>query len=192
MIVDLVTEPASNPVSLSDAKEHLRVDHTDEDEYITRLIDTARRYCEKLVNKAFITQTWDVYFDDFPNTPFEVPLPPLQTVSSIIYTDKDGDNTTITAGTYVVDNKSYPARVNLSYGYSWPTDTLQTLNAVRVRFIAGYGDNPNDIPEDYRQAILILVAHLFENREQTTDIKLTNIPFSIYDILGIDRIITFP
>jgi hypothetical protein len=53
-------------------------------------------------------------------------------------------------------------------------------------------DKAANVPEDYRQAILILVAHLFENREQTTDIKLTNIPFSIYDILGIDRIITFP
>jgi uncharacterized phiE125 gp8 family phage protein len=69
---------------------------------------------------------------------------------------------------------------------------LQTLNAIKIRYITGYGDKAANVPEDYRQAILILVAHLFENREQTTDIKLTNIPFSIYDILGIDRIITFP
>jgi uncharacterized phiE125 gp8 family phage protein len=192
VVLDLVTEATSNPVSLSDAKEHLRVDHTDEDEYITRLIDTARRYCEKLVNKAFITQTWDCYFDDFPGTPFELPLPPVQTVSSIIYTNSNGTATTVQGSTYTVDKVSHPARINLAYSKSWPTATLQTLNAIKIRYITGYGDKAANVPEDYRQAILILVAHLFENREQTTDIKLTNIPFSIYDILGIDRIITFP
>lgn len=192
MVLDLQTGPTEEPITLQEAKEHLRVDGTDDDTYIITLISAARLYCEKLANKSFVTQTWDLYFDDFPGAPFEIPLGPVQTVSSIIYTDSDLDSTTVTAGTYIVDKHSLPARVNLAYGYSWPTATLNTLNAIRVRFIAGYGDAA-DVPEDVKQAILMLMAHMYENREQTVTASIGQkaMAYGIEELLGIDRVWTF-
>jgi uncharacterized phiE125 gp8 family phage protein len=166
---------------------------TVEDDYITNLIKAARQYCEKISNQAFCTQTWDLYFDTFPDVPFHLPLPPVQTVSSIIYTNTDNEDTTVTAGTYIVDKHSYPARVNLSYGYSWPSQTLTTLNGFRIRYITGYG-SAGTVPYDYKQAMLMLVGHMYETREQTVTASIgqKNVPIGLYELLGIDRVIVFP
>ncbi len=164
---------------------------TTEDAHITNLIKAARRHCEKLSNKAYVTQTWDAYFDEFPSTPFTIPLPPVQTVSSIIYTDSDLNSTTVSATSYVVDKKSFPARVNLAYNKTWPTPTLTTMNAIRLRYINGYG-SAGVVPMEDKQAIMMLAAHLFENREQTTDVLLREVPMGIHALLGIDKVVVFP
>lgn len=192
MTLDLVTAPTEEPVTLQEAKDHLRIDHTDEDIYLATLIKASRKIVEKLLNKTLITQTWDLYEDAFPGTPYDVPLPPLSSVTSIIYTDSDDDETTVTATTYVVDAKSQPGRINLAYGMSWPSTTLTTLNAVKIRYIAGYGD-ALDVPDEYKQAVLMLIGHFYENREATTDLRnLEQVPIGVYDILGIDRVYVFP
>jgi uncharacterized phiE125 gp8 family phage protein len=188
----LVTAPTREPVTVEEIKDHLRIDIDTEDELIAVWIKVARAHCEKLQNMVYLTQTWDWYLDDFPAVPIDVPLPPLQSVTSIKYTDTDDSEATVTASDYRIDTYSVPGRINLAYGVSWPAVTLKTLNGVVIRFVAGY-TGVNKVPQETKAAIKLLVGHLYEHREETsTERVLKNIPIGIYSLLDIDRIVTLP
>ena len=161
----IATAPAAEPVTTSEAKLHMRVDHSTEDTYIAALIKLARADVERITNLALINQTWDWFLDDFPVSPFKIPYYPLASITSIKWKNKIGTEATVTNTNYVVDIKSRPGRVKLISSYSWPTDELYPLNAITIRFVAGFGASGSYVPEKYRQAILLLVAHYYENRE---------------------------
>lgn len=165
MALVLVSPPAIEPISLSEAKAQLRVEAPDEDQLIQSLISAARQHLDGragLLGRALITQTWDLGLDGFPSL-IEVPLPPLQSVMSITYVDSGGESHGLPESEYQVDAGSEPARVMAASGRSWPSTRTQ-LNAVTVRFVAGYGDNPADVPQPLRQAILLLTTHWYEQR----------------------------
>jgi len=162
-----------------------------EDTYISNLIKGARRQVEGMLNKVLITQTWDYYFDRWPGTPFDIPLPPLQSVSYIHYTNAALSAGTVATTVYRVDSQGIPGRVNLAFGQSWPGDTLDTVNGFNVRFVAGYG-SAGVISEDYKQAIKIIAAHFYEHRENITPIKLNMLPGGAETLLGFDRLVVFP
>ncbi|MGB9845891.1 MAG: head-tail connector protein [Desulfotomaculales bacterium] len=135
----LITPPATEPVSLAEAKQHLRVDITDDDNLITALITAAREYCEGFQNRAYITQTWQLWLDAWPEgSEIRIPRPPLQSVSDIKYYGTDDTEYIFDAANYFVDAKSEPGRVVLKYGKSWPTIMLRPTNGICVTFIAGY------------------------------------------------------
>lgn len=167
MTLKLVTGPTVEPVSLAEAKTHLRVDIDDDDAYISGLIAAAREYLEGATRRAFLTQTWRLSLDAWPWPPaqIELPLPPLQAVNSIKYRDSDGTQTTVDSGDYIVDTDSEPGRIVLDYGESWPSETLYPANPIQIEFEAGYGDAATDVPQYLRQAVLLLVGHWYENRE---------------------------
>lgn len=181
--LELITAPAEEPVSLSEAKAHLRVDIDDDDTYITTLITAARRHTEAVMRKALITQTWDVFLEKFPSSRYiELPRPPLQSVTHIKYYDDDDAESTYSSDNYYVDMKSQPGRVILRDDASWPGNDLRDANGVAVRIVAGYGD-AEDVPEQLAQAILLLVGHLYENREAVTDSRILRTTPMAYDML---------
>lgn len=164
MPLTLVTAPAAEPITLEDAKRHLRIDDPDEDGHILTLITAARTWAENFTRRAFITQTWDLVADRFP-AEFHVPRPPLQSVTAAAFTyDLAGTHTQVSTSVYVVDTDSEPGRVHEAYGQSWPTPRV-IQNAVRLRFVAGYGDDPEDVPEQIRHAVRLMVGHFYEMRE---------------------------
>lgn len=158
-----------------------------DDTLITRLITAARRTCERYQGHVYISQTWDLYLDAWPTTPFKFPLAPLQSVTHIKYYDTDETEYTFSADSYHVDAMGWPGRVGLAYGEVWPTTTLRTLNGVVIRFVAGYGDTVDDVPEDFREAILMLVGHFYENRETTLVRPPDVIPFGVQALLGFEE-----
>jgi len=169
MALTLVTGPTAEPVGVPEAKDHVRVDQDTDDSLIDALIVTARRTVEAWRNEALITQTWNLILDAFPEgDTLRVPLPPLQSITHIKYTDADGDESTFSADSYIVDTDSDPGRVVLKTGQSWPGTTLQAANGVEVRFVAGYGDAAGDVPREVRQAMLLMIGHWYENREEVT------------------------
>lgn len=170
MALRLITGPTVEPVSLAEAKAHLRVDVDADDGLIGALIATARAHIEQIARPqlAMITQTWDKIFDDWPATVFELRPWPLQAVTSISYTTAAGVTTTWSSANYVIDTASEPGRVALVDGVSWPSVTLRRLNGVAIRFTAGYGASGAAVPLALRQAILMLVGHWYENREAFT------------------------
>lgn len=158
LALKLITPPATEPVTLAEAKAHLRVDFNDDDEYISSLITAARKYCENFQNRSFITQTWELALDSFPGTLFKLPKPPLQSITSIKYYDTDNKESTFEASNYFVD--TYADRVSLNYCVGWPSITLRPINGVIIRFVAGY----TSVPEEVIHAIKILVTEWYENR----------------------------
>lgn len=134
----VTTEPDAEPapISLTEAKLHLRVTSSADDELITALIRAAREWCELFQNRAFVTQTITLTLDRFPNV-FEIPKPPLQSVSSIKYIDTAGVQQTLDPSVYDVDTVSEPGRIALAYGQSWPS-IRGDINSVEVIYVAGY------------------------------------------------------
>ncbi len=180
--------PAVEPVSLVEAKLHLRVDGSDDDGLINELIKSARIFCEGYQNRAFITQTITLRMDKFTN-PIVLPKPPLIAVASIKYLDVDGAQQTVGTGLYDVDITSEPGLVVLGYQDSWPV-IRSVHHSVEVIYTAGYGAAASDVPENVKTGIKLLVGHLYEHREEASEVKLENLPFGIRSILSIDRLIS--
>lgn len=183
MALKLVTAPDKLAVDLDDIKIHLRVSHTDEDPYIQSLIQTATQSVEIISMHKMITQTWDLYLDEFPDKDHvEIPWPPLQSVSAIYYTPQGSSKQTWDAGNYVVDNVGIPGQVVLANAATWPSDLLVPVNGVQIQFICGFGDDPGDVDQRARQAIMLLVGHYYENREAVTPNRADLLPQGVHNL----------
>lgn len=168
MATYLKTAPTIEPISVSEAKAHLRVDIDDDDALISTLITAARQHIEITCRPrlALITQTWQLFSDVWPSgDTIELRPYPLQSVTSIGYTDDDGASATISSLDYLVDVYSKPGRLRLKTSESWPAVTLRELNGLQVEFLAGFGSASTAVPETLKQAIKLLVGHWYENRE---------------------------
>lgn len=187
--VKLITAPASEPLTLAEAKLHLRVDVADDDTLITALIVAARQYCESVLWRALMPQTWEFYLDEWPcDDEIELPKPPLQSVTSVKYTNSVGATTTMSAGDYTVDTASEPGRVVLNYGTWWPTVTLATANPIAIRYVCGYADAVH-VPETIKAAMKLLIGHLYENREAVVaGLIVTSVPLAVESLLSLDLV----
>jgi uncharacterized phiE125 gp8 family phage protein len=164
------------PVSVAEAKEHLRiVDMTTDDDYIGMLIDTATAWCEDYCDRTFAHKHYTVAFDDFPSLRIALPRPPVQLASvatnatvTISYVDQGGTTQTLTwaqSGTqqFRLDRDHVPALVYPLYLENWPNVRLDD-KAVQVTYLAGYGGAAN-VPTPAKHAIKMLVGHWYANRE---------------------------
>ncbi len=163
---------------------------TTDDTYITKLIKAARIAVENYLNYKFITQTWEVMFDWFPWQDYiEIPSPPLQTGVTVNYYDTDESGTTFASSNYHEDLYGIPGKIVLAYGNSWPSTTLRTVNGVVIQFKCGFG-LAADVAEDYKTAIKMTLAEMYENREQSiTGTIITDVPLGAQQLLMFDRII---
>lgn len=157
--------PATEPLSLADAKLHLRVVSDDDDDLITALIQGAREYVETFLRRQLVTATWAMTLDEFPDSDGDItlPLPPLASVTSIAYVDGDGDDQTLDSANYTVHTNCEPGKITLAYGESWPS-TRDQPDAVTVAFVAGYGAAAA-VPAGIVAAIKLVLGDLYENRE---------------------------
>lgn len=170
-----------------------------EDDLLNSLITAARQYCEDYQRRAYITQTWELWLEAFPAKNYiEIALPPLQQIADpespvITYYDTDDTEATFSSDDYFVDIKSEPGRIVLNYSKSWPSTALRPANGVCVTFVAGYGDAASDVPKKVKQAMLLLIGHLYENREvvQTTGMNAVVVPMTVDSLLWQDRIFGF-
>jgi uncharacterized phiE125 gp8 family phage protein len=184
MSLTLVTAPAVSPISLQQAKDHLRVSHSDDDAKIQLCIDAATASVDGedgFLGRCLVTQTWLLTLDAFPVDEIKIPLPPLQQVVSIAYDAPDGNEVAIAQSDYYVDVAKEPGWVVPID--NWPT-TLDAINAVRITFIAGYPpttDSPPDlvanVPDDVKHAMLLMIGSMFEGREDTLLSDLEKFPF---------------
>jgi len=187
-MLKLYTAPTKEPISITEANEHLRLDTDDDFGLVTGLIKVARQYCEDFQNRAYFTQTWELWLDAFPwELSLDIPRPPLASISSIKYYDTANTEYTLAATEYFVDTKSTPGRVALAYGKSWPSTTLRPANGVCITFVAGE-TTLAAISQEVKQAILLLIGHWYEHREGATEKPLSNVPTAIESLLWINRV----
>lgn len=174
----LVVPPVDEPVSLAEAKLHLRVDWAKEDLLILRCVSAARQWAEAFTRRAFMTQTWEMYLDRFPAV-IELPLPPLQSVAAITCTDAAGALSEVPVETYLVDTVREPGRVLLSPGRAWPQGPFWRVNPIVVRFVAGKAE----VDADIKSAVLLLVGHMYEHREEGQEKIIRTVPFAAKTLL---------
>lgn len=176
MTLKLIQQPAIEPVTLAEAKLGARIDGTEFDAVVPGFITTARRFAEQQLNRSIITQTWERVLDAFPGDEIELGWPAVQGIVSLSYVDTTGATVNLDPSLYVLDAETLPGWVLPADGTSWP-DTYDTVNAVRVRFLAGYGDDINSVPEEIKTYIKAHCALWLRQAEAASDKPLTAVPF---------------
>jgi uncharacterized phiE125 gp8 family phage protein len=159
----LLTPPAAEPVALPDAKAYLRVAIDDDDAVIAALIATARSHIEAQTRRALITQTWRLIRDGWPpdGRIAVMPVPLRSVVAARIY-DAGGSTHAIDTGIFVADKTAAPAVLS---SVPWTlTEPGRAAAGIEIDVEVGYGGAPANVPESLRQALLLLVAHWYENR----------------------------
>jgi uncharacterized phiE125 gp8 family phage protein len=171
MGLSLVTPPAFDPITLAEAKAHLRVTSDDEDGLIVAYILSAREFVENETHLKLITQTLDYTVDDnWPcvrvrgdyKTRIEFPVKPVSSVSSVSYVDTSGVTQTLGTDQYVLRTDGAVHFVEPAYDATWPSVRCQTA-AITIRFVAGYA--LSDVPNPLMQAMRMLIGHQYEIRE---------------------------
>lgn len=184
----VVVQPTEEPVSLDEAKLHLRVDGSEEDDYIAGRITAARIACELEARRAFVARTLDLFLECWPARALKLPQPPLVSVTSITYTDDQGNTTTVSASDYVVYAGVEPGLIILKPTASWPSVALMPGPSIVVRYVAGYG-TAADVPAIYKQAMLLTIGHMYENRESVVVGTIaTQLPDAVSQLLSLDRV----
>ena len=169
MALNITTEPTTEPLTTQEVKDHVRVDISDDDDYIDALITAARKSAETFTNRQFITATYTLNLDRFPRgkngTVIKLSRPPIVSVTTVKYFDIDGAQQTLVADTdYQVDVLSEPGRLAPAPSTFWPSVQAQRLNPIEIIYIAGYGA-AGAVPQGIKQALLLLVGHWYERRE---------------------------
>jgi len=186
----VITEPAIEPVSLEEAKSHLRVDIDDDNDLINSYLLAARQYAETFTRRVFITQTLEIVLDEFPDGKIVLESPPIQSIVAFTYlVSGDDEATDVDADTYRLD--TYNGELALAPSESWPADTLETGGAISIQYKAGYGDDAADVPETIRTAINFLVAHWYEHREPVAVGTIAvNIPWTVENLLYAKKVVS--
>lgn len=156
MLEKRLQAPASEPVTLAEAKNHLRVEHTLDDALITRLITAARQHVENITGLAIGQQQWRAFFDDFYR--LELARHPVIAIDAVRYIDPDGNAQVVPAADYQA-TETLPVEVVSAPGAQWP-DVIDGADAVTVDYTCG---TAADLP--VVQAVLLLLADMYENRE---------------------------
>jgi uncharacterized phiE125 gp8 family phage protein len=140
MQTTLSTAPTTTPVSLAEVRSWLNQTPglTDDDEVIERLIVEAYDELESMTNRRYLGQTW-VYTLDAAEVKsrLRLPLVPLVSVSSIVTTDDDDAETTVTSTNYQVRGGENP-RITLTSSGDWPTDA-RDYDSMALTCVCGYG-----------------------------------------------------
>jgi uncharacterized phiE125 gp8 family phage protein len=164
MTAYLLSGPATEPVSLDDAKAYLKLDTDDEDALVTTLITAARLHVEGTTGRALITQSWRLVLDDWPPVGLvRLPVAPLQSLTAITAYDVNGDPVTLSTDGVLWDAQAAPSLLYLPAGFGDEV-ILRPLQGVEIDYVAGYGADASDVPATLCQALLLLVAYWFENR----------------------------
>lgn len=177
--VELVAAPTEEPISLDLACNQLRLDSDTDDMYwLERIgVPAVRRNAEQFTGLALAQATYRLTADAFASS-LELPLPPLVSITSVKYDDADGVEQTVAGTVYGVDVSRTPGVLSLKAGQSWPA-TSGLAGSVRITFVAGY--SRQTIPPDLVSGMLLLLGHLYRNRE-AADKGMEAIPFG-YDWL---------
>lgn len=197
MPIQLITPPAQEPVSLAEAKAHLRVDFDEDDALIASLLVAARQAAEALTHRQLVAARWRLVLDSFPGPslmgstgvlagqPFTlpghailIPKSPVLSIAEIRYLDMAGASQVMPAAHYTADLACEPARITPVFGQIWPI-ALPQIGAVAVTFDAGYGP-PEAVPEGIKSWIKLRLGSLYAHREEVAALtrgRIDPLPF---------------
>jgi uncharacterized phiE125 gp8 family phage protein len=181
------TQPVVEPVSVADAKAHIRVDTNTDDTYIAALIGAAREYCETYMDETLVDSQYVMRLDAFPAV-IELPRPPMsqtpaRTAVSITYvTGEAGGTATLDTTAYRVDRDSVPGKIRTTYAGSWPSHLLD-YGSVTVTWWGGRGEDGSKVSPRVKAAILMLVGQWYERRMAADAASMSEMPFGVKALL---------
>jgi uncharacterized phiE125 gp8 family phage protein len=178
MDVKIIEEIGPDVVTLDEVKGHLRVEHSDEDAYITSLIKVATEYCENFTGRYIKQKNVEIILDIFPSKVLKLPITPIIEVNKIYYTNLNGEDVYIDSLDYTIIPETEPPLI--VHKDRWPKDVIDIPGKVRVEAKVGY----ELIPQSIKQSVLLLCGHFYENREAVNKKgELNELPFSISALL---------
>jgi len=186
--LELVDAPLITPITLTEVKAQLRVEHDDDDTILTRLIDVAVAYTDVrgALGQAMITQKWAQWINSNPPQNVSLILGPVQSVTAVKYYDTDGVLQTDDVNNYQVFGTDFATVISPKDSFAWPV-SQQRSDAIKIEYEIGYGDAITDVPQTIRHALMLLIGHWYDNREQTGVDELSNIPFGYEEMLNLHR-----
>lgn len=206
----LVTPPASEPVTVAEAKAHARIETAADDTLIGTYITGARELVEKLTGRALITQTWSLTLDAWPGDPRnddwhdgvrEAPInfyesahvdirkAPFLAITSVETLDESDDETVWASSNYYAVKHQGFGRLVKKQGAVWPSIVNRSHGAIVITFTAGYGSLAADVPMGLRQAIKDIVSYWYENREAVSGVNMSEAPAKTQALIQQFRVI---
>lgn len=159
----LIDPPAIEPVTLAEAKAHLRLTGSDDDDYVAAMITAARLHVESATRRLLIDQTWRFYRDDWPpGGRLDLPIAPVTAVTAVTVYDDAGEPTVLAPGAWLLDAAAVPARLVFTAPRPEPG---RPINGIEIDVVAGSGASGLAVPQPLRLAIMTLVARWYEDRE---------------------------
>lgn len=161
MAITRLSAPLALVLSLEDAKRHLRIEHDDDDAYLTDLIAQSTDHLESVSGLRLMTQTWRQYLDEIPQSrSIRLAAQPVQSIAAMQVYDEAGNPQAISPASLDLDAVSSPPRLVVHE----TVQTAKAINGIEIDIVAGFGDTPADVPDSLRRALLLLVAHAYEFR----------------------------
>jgi uncharacterized phiE125 gp8 family phage protein len=169
MAFDIVTEATTEPITLEEAKNFLRVDHAEDDMLISALITASRQMCEEYTRRILVTTTIDEYFDKFPKNSWNnlsnliyLSRGPVASITSVKYVDEIGSEVALTSDQFITDVISEPARVQSTAGWF---AAAGVVNQVIVRYVVG--SDVSSIPRPLIQGMMLVISDLYDQRSDS-------------------------
>ncbi|MDI7861266.1 head-tail connector protein [Rhizobiaceae bacterium n13] len=156
-----IRPPLAEPLTLAEAKAHLRLDGSDEDDLLLPLVKAAREHLERLSGLCLMTQALRLYRDDWPaDGVIQIARGPVQAIESVTVYDTGGEPVAVSLDGHRLDGASHPARLTLNQF----VNSHAAINGIEIDFVAGFGDAATDVPDMLKRALTMHVAHMFEWR----------------------------
>jgi uncharacterized phiE125 gp8 family phage protein len=190
--VSVKVEPAAEPLTLVEAKLHLKVDVTADDDLIEGLIVAARQWSENFCRRSWVRRTLELRMDCFPSV-ILLPRGPVSSVTSVKYTDSGGSEATMAAADYQVDLYGTPPRIVPQLGVTWPMTKNGALNGVLIEYVAGYApgeasptDHAENVPQAVKAAMKLMLSHWYENRQAVVvaNVQAAELPMAVKSLLA--------
>lgn len=166
MTTTRITQPAIEPITLAEAKAHLRLTHDDEDLLISSMISAARAACEDRLQRTLISTGWQLTLPAFTQN-ISLGMGDVQRVTAITYKDQNGATQTLSPSAYQLGRLNGQPLLMPAPGQSWPATQPGAIEAVDIEYLAGYGDTADKVPQPLKAWILLALGDLFENRQAT-------------------------
>lgn len=155
----LLSGPDAEPLTLGEAKAHLRLETDDEDALIGSLVKAARIAAETETRRVLLAQGWRVEVETWSTGGIRLPFAPILAIDEVRWLDGDGVPAVLDGEAYRLDGET---RLKLR-------ERPAGAAGYEIELTAGYGTGPADVPEPIRQAIRLLVAHWYEHRSAAGD-----------------------
>ena len=185
MSLVMTSGPALEPISLAEAKAHLRIDGTAEDALIQSLVVTSRLHIEAALGLALITQSWSYFLDRWPKAGrFQLPLRPVVAIAHVRVWSDEGISESLDPASFLLDGHGMPPRLVALSGTA-EIAPMRAANGIEIGFTAGFGAAADDVPATIRHALLLLVAHWYENREPVQiGVGVNAVPAMVSELLA--------